>query len=229
MSGLILARRTMLRPKAVAAAAPLLRGVGSNTSGFTSSLTLTLSTATASGDVIVVFGTNYAGNAAPISGVTGCGATWTRLEGGALGKLDLWIGKNLTVGQTNVTVTYGGGGGQAVIFAELWGGANSTPAAHISANGTGPAYPTTGTMTSTAANQVAVGAWYDESVSGGTAADVPSAWTVDNATVSGGNSSINLPAHFDTTAASQTLTHKRSAQIASGWGWAGSAVLLNPA
>lgn len=213
-----------------AAAAPTLAAVGSGTSGFTTSLSVTLSAATQTGDVIVVLGTNYAGNAAAISGVTGCGATWTRLEGGALGKMDLWIGKTPTAGQTVVHIAYGGGGGQAAGYASLWRGANSTAAAHISANSVSPGTPTTGTMTSTAANQVAIGAWYDESVSGGTAADLPSAWTVDNPDVIGGNSSIYKPAHFVTTAAGQTLTHKRSASIsASGWGIAGAAVLLNPA
>lgn len=205
-----------------------LAGTGSAT-GFTSSLTVTLGTATAIGDVIVVFATNYAGNAAAVTGVTGLGATWTRLSGGTLGTMECWIGVNPTAGQTAIHIAYGGGGGQAAGYACKWSGASSTPADHISASGTGTQKPTTGTLTSTAANQVAVGAWYSEQTVGGTASDQPSAWTVDNPNVSTGNSSINLPAHFVTTAAAQTLQHTRSTNNSSGWGWAGAAVLLDPA
>jgi len=209
---------------------PTLAGTGSNY-GTTASLPVTLATATATGDVVVVFATNYWANPAPVTGVTGLGATWTRLEGGTLGTMECWIGVNPTAGQTVVTIAYGGGGGQAVGYVCKWSGASATPAAHISASGTGTQKPTTGTMTSTAAKQVAVGTWYCENTSefGGTAADLPSAWTSDHATVSFGNSSINLPAHFVTTAAAQSLEHKRSGNNTSGYGWAGAAVLLDPA
>lgn len=112
------------------------RGKGNVDSPGTSltSYTLTLDTATGAGDCILLAVMETTSSPPTVTGVSGCGATWSRLgslvfTGGDLAgvSIEIWAGINATAGNTQVTYTLSAADAGGAVAIALSGADSANP------------------------------------------------------------------------------------------------------
>lgn len=195
-------------------------------SGFASSFTPTLATGVTASNVLVLAIRNDGGSGFNASSVSGCGATWSRLQGptsaDSINQGELWIGTGVTSG-TTVTVTMTGGCRTDYLLSEYSGVNGAVTSA--AASGTASTSPATASVSATAIDQVAYAAIFHLNTTGALTSfsDTPAAFTTASNDYDATNTEARMHGYRITTA---TGAHSRTGTAPASGTWIGFGVIL---